>query len=154
MRRKLAPIIATFFALTLLATTASAFSVTFSSVNLPFNGWVGASSTFSANIRYDSRVQGIPLPADGHFHVEIPRLYRLPTITSGSWPTWDFTARTGSMTGAVAWEGRRSFFVFGEITREATFTAIAEARGTSQSYIGTGPNVLIGANFFRTVTVH
>jgi len=145
--------IVTFLAVALFATTALAFSVTFVSRYLPSSGVVGYSSTFKAEIEYDSTVYGIPVPADGYFHVEIPRLYGLPTVTAGSWGSWDFTAKTGDMTGKAVWQGRKMFLVFGRITREAEFRAVAQTRGTSQSYIGTGP-APIRADYFRTVIVN
>jgi hypothetical protein len=115
---------------------------------------VGHPSTFRAEIEYDSTVYGIPLLADGYFHVEIPRLYEKPISIGGAWSSsdWDFTAKTGDMTGKAVWQGRKMFLVFGRIRKNAEFRAVAQTRGISESYIGTG-RALIRADYFRTVTV-
>lgn len=146
-------LIAIFLVLVLVASTAFAWSVLFVSKSLPSSCNVGSSSTFRAKIKYDSRVGGVPLPITGCFHVEIPRRYKLPTVVSGSWGSWQFTAKTGAMTGKSTWEGKKEFTVFGEIQRTARFSAIANKKGKSQSYIGTGPRVLTGADYYKGVTI-
>lgn len=153
MKNKNLVAIALFLTIMTFSNLAFAWSVTFISRDLPSTGLQGSANNFSASIRYDSRIQGVPVPVDGNFHVEVSRLYGRPTVTSGSWASWTFTSTTGAMTGERAWVGNQRFLVFGEVQRDAQFIATAIGYGTGQNYIGTGPNVLTGVNFFRTVTI-
>jgi hypothetical protein len=147
-------IVTTFITTLLLATGAQALGVKFLSKSLPASAKVGNTSTFSANIEYDSEIYGVPTPQQGKFHVEVPRLYNLPTFSSGSLSGWNFTAKTGARTGKSVWETNKGFFILGVETRNATFKAKAVSKGSSQSYIGTGPGTAPAAHELKNVTVN
>lgn len=153
MKRKM-PMIVTIFATTLLlATGAQAFGVKFTSKSLPSSATVGSTSTFSATIEYDSEIYTVPTPQQGKFHVEVPRLYNLPSFYSGSLSGWNFTAKTGARTGKSVWEANKGFFILGVEKRSATFKAKGVSKGSSQSYIGTGPGTAPAAHHLQSVTV-
>lgn len=153
MKKKMLMIVTTMITALLLATGAQALGVKFISKSLPTSTTVGNTAAFSANIEYDSEIYGVPTPQQGKFHVEVPRLYNLPTFYSGSLSGWNFTAKTGARTGKSVWEANKGFFILGVETRSASFRAKAATKGSSQSYIGTGPGTAPAAHFLQGVTV-
>lgn len=153
MNKKFFVAVCTVLIITFLATPAYAFGVKFVSKSLPTTGYVGKTSTFKANIEYDTEIYGIPAPLRGKFHVEVPRLYKLPTFDSGSLSGWNFTAKTGSRTGKAVWEANKGFAVWGTERRSATFKATGSKKGKSQSYIGTGPGTSPAAHEIKSVAV-
>lgn len=153
MKKKWIVSICTVLLFTLLSTPAFAYGVKFVSKYLPSTGYVNSTSSFSAKIEYDSTIYGIPTPAQGKFHVEIPRLYKLPTFYEGSITKWNFTAKTGSRTGKAVWEANKGFFILGVERRDATFRAKGDKKGSSQSYIGTGPWTSPAAHYYKNVNV-
>ena len=110
----------------------------------------------AAEILYDSHVGPTPVPSWwGTFGIEVERnLFARPVYLSGSFPSMDFSPKTGTITGRWVWETHHTFFFIGITTREARVTAQATwPPGTGQAFIGTTRRDGINARYFSNVTL-
>lgn len=127
--------------------------VRISDYSMPSSAKVGQSKEYSATIEYSMKVIGVELPWLGKYHVEVPTLFGKPVYEEGEFSSFSFTKKTGSQTGKSVWQGSKPTSGWGSKEVFATFTAKASTKGSSQAYIGTGPNTFPNANKYKSVTV-